>query len=307
MGSFSSAFRLRSEGRGKSYTRLRGLGESAMRIAYRGDWPARAWRRFPTACSVARVHHRVALLSPGATITRIGFVSDLHVGPTTPPALLARAFDALTRARIDVLLLGGDYVFLDATEEKAALLERLVREVGAEYNFFVMGNHDLWTRHTIIERALTRAGAVHLLNRSVRLPAPHDRVTIVGLDDPWTGDIDARAAMRDVARECAPIILCHSPDGLPFAASALAEADPDANAGGGTRALFVCGHTHGGHVSTPFGPVVVPGRVGKEFPSGLHRVRGIDLYVSRGVGGIEVPVRTYARPEVAIFDLVERD
>ena len=49
--------------------------------------------------------------------------------------------------------------------------------------------------------------------------------------------------------------------------------------------------------------VVVPGRVGKQYPSGLHDVDGVWLYVSRGVGGIEVPFRTFAKPEVVVLTL----
>jgi predicted MPP superfamily phosphohydrolase len=305
MGLFGTALRLRTQGRGKSYTRLRGLGESAMRVAYRGDWPARAWSRVPTSSRVARVHHRVPLLAPGSGITRVGFVSDLHLGPTTRTSVIEAAFAALDRSRVDVLLLGGDYVFLDATPAKADALAALVRDVRADYKFFVMGNHDLWTHHEMLERGLERAGATQLLNEAVTLPAPHGRLTIVGLDETWTGEIDADRALEDLPEGRAPLFLCHSPDGLPFATSALRRRDE--RAAEDPRALFVCGHTHGGHLSTPFGPVVVPGRVGKEHPSGMHRVDGVDLFVSRGIGGIEVPIRTYATPEIAVFDLVSRD
>lgn len=70
--------------------------------------------------------------------------------------------------------------------------------------------------------------------------------------------------------------------------------------------LFVCGHTHGGHIATPWGPPFVPGRMGKMYPHGLHLVEGVHLHVSRGVGGIELPVRAYAKPEVAVFELRAR-
>ena len=52
-------------------------------------------------------------------------------------------------------------------------------------------------------------------------------------------------------------------------------------------------------------PVVVPGPLGRTYSHGLHDHGGTALFVSRGIGGIEVPVRTWARPDVVIVDLVE--
>jgi predicted MPP superfamily phosphohydrolase len=69
-------------------------------------------------------------------------------------------------------------------------------------------------------------------------------------------------------------------------------------------ALLVCGHTHGGHIALPNRPLVVPGRVGQAYPCGLFDIGLLRLFVSRGVGGIEAPLRTYACPDVAIFELV---
>ncbi len=55
-----------------------------------------------------------------------------------------------------------------------------------------------------------------------------------------------------------------------------------------------------------WGPLVVPGRVGKKFPHGFRHAPPLHVHVSRGVGGIELPIRTFAAPEVAVFELVER-
>ena len=45
---------------------------------------------------------------------KIAFASDLHAGPTTHPSVLDEAFAALAAAEPDMVLLGGDYVFLSA-------------------------------------------------------------------------------------------------------------------------------------------------------------------------------------------------
>jgi predicted MPP superfamily phosphohydrolase len=249
----------------------------------------------------------VPILPPSAAAIRIGFISDIHIGPTTPNALIDAAAMELAAADLDVLLLGGDYVFLDATSAKADLLAALVEKIPAGRKFAVLGNHDLWTRHDLLERSLSCAGVELLTNQSASLTAPHAGVAIVGFDEPWTGSIDAPAALSgiDVAETQTLVMLCHSPDGLPFAERALAElSNPP-------PALFVCGHTHGGQIATAWGPVLIPGAVGKKYPHGFHEISAASsplyLHVSRGVGATELPIRSYAAPEVAVFDLVARE
>ena len=290
--------RLASEGRGTRYSPIRGIIESFLRLAYRQNWPALLWEMFPSSCRVECVKHTVKVLPRGASPLCIGFVSDIHIGPTTPVRLLRAAFAQLAEESLDILLLGGDYVFLDATEEKMDLLASLIRGVPAAQKFAVLGNHDLWTRHACIESSLSRAGATLLINDSVLLESPGGSIAIVGLDDPWTGKADAAFAMRNVGKPRIVVVLCHSPDGLPDAIQVI-QSLPSAPAG-----LYVCGHTHGGHIATPWGPLIVPGEVGKRFPHGFHHVPPLHVYVSRGVGGIEVPIRICAAPEVAVFQLL---
>jgi uncharacterized protein len=270
---------LRSRGRGKDYSLTRGLIETTLRAAYVGDWPARAWSRVTT--SVRRVD--VSLPSPSSL--RIGFVSDLHLGPTTPLATLENAFAILRDARLDVLALGGDYVFLDATRKKAELLARLISTVPARLKVAVLGNHDLWTEHALIEDALRGVGVRVLINESVDI----DDVSIVGVDDPWTGTLDADAALRH-AHKPTKIAIAHAPEALPSLA--------------GRVDAMICGHTHGGHIALPGGrPIVMAGKLGRRHPHGVHDVNGTRLIVSRGVGGIELPIRTYAQPDVVLLTL----
>jgi predicted MPP superfamily phosphohydrolase len=267
---------------------------------YRGDWPAKLWSAVPGSCDVDCVVHRLALLPPGEPDLRVGFISDVHLGPTTPSRLLDAAFGHLARARLDLLLLGGDYVYLDVTRAKARELAARVRAIPAARKVAVLGNHDLWSDHPLLEEELVRGGVVVLTNDSLALGAPHRGTRVVALDDPWTGHIDAPRAFEGARDADALLVLCHSPDGVPDAHEAVRRlpfAPP---------ALFVCGHTHGGHIATPWGPVVVPGRVGKRLHSGLHDLGALTVFVSRGVGGIEVAARTYARPDVAVFELTAR-
>jgi uncharacterized protein len=139
-----------------------------------------------------------------------------------------------------------------------------------------------------------------LVNDAVRLPPPHDDVAVVGLDDPLTSPrVEEKIALQEgfdaalarVADVPYKIALCHSPDGYPVVK------------GRGVR-LLLCGHTHGGHIALPgHRPLWMPSVHGRLWPFGRHEVDGLTVFVSRGVGGSLVPVRTYAPPDVALFTM----
>jgi hypothetical protein len=271
-------------------------------VLYAGGWAAWLWARFPGATRVALIEHTLTIpeREKGRPPLRIAFASDLHLGPTTPPEVLDAAFAHLRSVQPDVLALGGDYVFLGATKQRVHELQTRVTQVAAPVKLAVLGNHDFWARPERLEDALNEAGVRVLVNDSVRLPPPHDDVAVIGLDDPLTSRrIVDRIAMQEsvdaalarVADVPIKIALCHSPDGYPEVK------------GRGVQ-LLLCGHTHGGHIALPgHRPIWIPGPHGRLWPFGRHEVDGLTLFVSRGVGGSLVPMRTYAPPDVALFTI----
>jgi predicted MPP superfamily phosphohydrolase len=72
--------------------------------------------------------------------------------------------------------------------------------------------------------------------------------------------------------------------------------------------LYLCGHTHGGQICLPWwGALMTFSKFGKKYESGLYRVGETTLYVNRGLGMEQRPapqVRFWARPEIAVFDIV---
>jgi uncharacterized protein len=230
----------------------------------------------------------VDVASRRATL-RMVYVSDLHLGPTTAACTLENAFERIRALRPDVLLLGGDYVFMDATPQVCAELTRLVATVEGCAKFGVWGNHDLWTEHEAIGAARALGGVSMLVNERVRLEPPNDEVVLFGLDDPWTGCPDGSEVQ--FAPDEVGVVISHSPDGFPFVEHA-------------RPALMVCGHTHGGQIALPGGrPIVMSGKLGRRWPHGTHAVESTQIVVSRGVGGVELPVRAFAPPDVIAIDV----
>jgi len=291
--------KLKSSGRGGAFSAARGVAEAVQGIVYARRWPARVLDRFDAATRVRLIEHELVLSPKAAAVPgaapaqrpplRLAFASDFHIGPLTPPRLLDNAFRMLTDLAPDVLVLGGDYVFLEVTDAMARELTARVAAVPARTKLAVLGNHDLWTHNRLIEQALERAGCRVLVNDAARLPAPHDDFAIVGIDEPWTGAADGARAFA-AADAPIKIAVSHAPEGLPFVE-------------GRGASLLLCGHTHGGQIALPRGPVVVHGPLGRRWPSGLHRLGDMHLFVSRGLGNVDFPLRAYAPSDVSLFTL----
>jgi len=67
--------------------------------------------------------------------------------------------------------------------------------------------------------------------------------------------------------------------------------------------LMLCGHTHGGQIALPSGPVVVHGPLGRRWPAGFHDADGVPLFVSRGIGAVDLPLRAWAPSDVALLEI----
>jgi predicted MPP superfamily phosphohydrolase len=226
---------------------------------------------------------------PGHPPLKIAFASDFHAGPTTNPRVLEAACEALVSLRPDLLLLGGDFVTGRASyiQELAPLLATIPAPLG---RYGVWGNHDLRAHRNTLQRALEDAGVRMLHNEAVPLPAPHDDVSLIGIDDPICGKPAFPESGRPVK-----IVLMHAPDGL----LSIGENHFD---------LALCGHTHGGQIvfGREIRPYLPAGKLSRRYASGLFRTGARSeraLIVSNGIGCSTVPFRLGARSQVHLITL----
>lgn len=115
---------------------------------------------------------------------------------------------------------------------------------------------------------------------------------IAGVEDWYTGLLDAGAATAGLAPGTPRLMLCHNPDAAPMV-------DPHTESG-----LILSGHTHGGQIRLPgFGPLIVP-LIDRTRAAGSYKLAGgSSLYVSRGIGYLH-RVRFLCRPELVVHKLV---
>jgi uncharacterized protein len=280
----------------KRHRPIRHVTERVLNTLLLNGWVAGLSYRLGGHGRLGVARHEVAL-APAQHLPRplkIAFASDFHAGPTTHPALFAALTRELERERPDVLLLGGDYVSFDAANI-GALKEFLQAARAPLGTYAVLGNHDVWNGSAEVTAFLSASGAQVLVNRNVALPAPFERVSICGIDDPWTGAPSHASTFAGAGP--VRIYLMHSPDGL----------WRHEGAGAGQHfSLGFAGHTHGGQVVRRNGaPYKQPsGPYSRQYHHGRFEIAGNGpLFVSRGIGCAGVPLRVHADPELVICTL----
>lgn len=218
---------------------------------------------------------------------RIAFLTDTHITGMMRKRFYREVVAQALAFEPDVVLLGGDLVTF---ARDIPLMSEVLGELRARDGVFaILGNHDIWAGAPQIMELLTASGVTYVTNRSVMLTRGADRLPLVGIDEMYRGAPDVQRAFAGIGD--GPCIgISHHPDIIDLL-------------DGRRLDLLLCGHTHGGQIRFPFfGPVVVPSRHEGEYAAGFHRVRGVLMYVSRGVGAIP-PLRILCRPEVATFIL----
>lgn len=240
-------------------------------------------------------------LLQGFTIAQ---VSDLHVGPTIRQAYMQRMVAAVNALKADAIAITGDMV--DGSVKDLAPHMAPLRGLSARHGVYVAtGNHEYY------------AGALpwiaHLESLGLRVLINEHVVLRVGVGAGQTDEEDGArsvvlAGVTDFdaihfvpehrtdpfkAIEGAPshagvrVLLAHQPR----SAKEAEEAGFD---------LQLSGHTHGGQI-WPWGHLVV---LQQPFTAGLHRLRTMWVYVSRGTGYWGPPTRLGAPSEITLVRLV---
>ena len=233
-------------------------------------------------------------LPAGLDGLRILHLSDVHAGihmrRHQMEALVAQA-NAL---RPDLILQTGDMIDIDPAyvPDYVAAFRDLQAPLGV---VTCLGNHDHYTGVHEVVNGVREAGQVLVRDSTHIVERGGAALALVGIDDPedWRFD-DPQEREIEVAAHHAPpgafrILLAHRPGAFDGAAP---RGIP----------LTLSGHIHGGQI---YLPVIgwSAGRLITKYVMG-HFVQGnSQLYVSRGIGVVGVPIRIFVPPEVALLEL----
>ncbi|HEX8692522.1 MAG TPA: metallophosphoesterase [Longimicrobium sp.] len=271
----------------------RRLGWAAAGVAAAGALGAAyAFLVEPRWLQVTRTKIHARGLHPALEGFRVALLTDMHAGAGTPLSVVRRACRAAMDERPHLVALTGDFAADDAPGFRRVL--DALACLRAPYGVWaVPGNHD----HIVGIGKWHRDVAAHpvvedLTNRAVVLDVDGARLCVAGVDDFTEGDPSLDALPPPEERDFT-LLLAHDPDQAERARRGYDAVD-----------LVVSGHTHGGQVRLPFvGAVKNPAVRDDLYEEGLRRRPWTQVYVSRGVGTVHLPVRFLCRPEVAVLEL----
>jgi predicted MPP superfamily phosphohydrolase len=219
---------------------------------------------------------------------RIVHLSDFHYGPIVNPKHLERAIEAANDLRPDFIALTGDYISHDRSY--AAPCAELVGRLRARYGVFaVLGNHDHWTDAALIADLFRAEGITVLLNEGMRIDLKGESFWLAGVNDTMVGLEDLPLALAGSGEVEMKLLLAHNPIILRRAARAGVD-------------LVLSGHTHGGQV-TLRPEKTRSGRPRRRLLRGLGRRGNTQIYVTRGLGTVVLPIRYGCPPEVSVLEL----
>ena len=208
--------------------------------------------------------HRRAMpmrnLDPAFAGFRLVQISDLHYSPVVWSKYLSQFMDWINELEPDLVVVTGDLITggYRYADRVATILASLKTKHGVICTF---GNHDYSVygktfsgeakrRGIFLQKSLSKRGLIVLRNQVhfVTLPDAKTPMAIVGLDDEWSGHIDADAAFAGIDPNLPIICLNHNPANCRELI-------------GHPWQWMLSGHTHGRQVaSSPLGRRLYPKR-----------------------------------------------
>src|SRR6185436_8742413 len=134
-----------------------------------------------------------------------------------------------------------------------------------------------------------RSEGIHMLiNEGFRFATRRGSFWLAGVDDYMVGKTDVPAALRGSFPDEMKLLLAHNP--IIFREAARVGVD-----------LTLSGHTHGGQIKIRDDEKrLLPKR---KLKAGLHRRRNSQIYITRGIGTVVVPMRYQCPPEISLLEL----
>jgi predicted MPP superfamily phosphohydrolase len=239
---------------------------------------------------VENVTVRLARLPKKFDGFRIVQLSDIHHSPYTDIKHIMRAFNQANELAPDIIALTGDYISHD--DSYIPPVVEAMGKLRAKHGVYaVMGNHDHWTNGTLISDMMKNEGIRVLNNEGFRLEYNGASIWLAGVDDLLVGLTDLPAALKGSHKKEMKLLLAHNPSIIRMAEPARID-------------LMLSGHTHGGQIRLreTKESILFPRRQ-RRLSSGLHRRGETQIYITRGIGTVVLPMRYGCPPEVSVIEL----
>ncbi len=218
---------------------------------------------------------------------RLAHLSDIHHSPFTEIKHIENAVEVANELAPDVCVLTGDYVSHES--EYVAPMADVLGKLESEFGIHAcLGNHDHWTDAELVTHLLRGEDINVLVNEGFRFEAKGASFWLCGVDDHMAGKTDLPSALHGSFADEMKLLLAHNPAILRQAV----KHDVD---------VMFSGHTHGGQVKIREKEKKV--LANRRLTSGLHKRKNTQIYITRGIGTVVLPVRYQCPPEVSLIEL----
>lgn len=233
-------------------------------------------------------------LPPGLDGLKILHLSDVHAGIHMRLEKMQRLVAQANALAPDLILQTGDMI--DISPSFIPDYVRAFRELSAPLGVITgLGNHDHYTGAAEVSKGVQDAGQTLVRSGHHLIERNGATLAILGVDDPldWRFDDPQAAEVSRVYREAPPdafkLLMAHRPGA--WDAAKLHNIP-----------LTLSGHIHGGQF---YLPVVgwSAGRLITKYVMGHFQDGASQLYVSRGIGVVGVPIRVFVPPEMELLEL----
>lgn len=237
----------------------------------------------------------------GKTIT---FLSDIHSGPFMGLRELKKIVAIVNGLQSDIIVIPGDFV--TSEPEEVHPFADAMAGLRAPFGVYACtGNHDFYAGVDKVSRGVENIGFRLLRNENTAITIDGQSLWLIGVDDNDSKTISQyvegkpaphiEAAWRGVPENAASILLCHKPYQF--------EDFAKTNVG-----LVLAGHTHGGQiVLARFGQSAIAfSTLASHYVNGLylpHSNSKTQMYISRGIGVVGIPIRLNCPPEITKITL----
>jgi predicted MPP superfamily phosphohydrolase len=233
-------------------------------------------------------------LPPAFDGLRLLHLTDLHAGIHMEREKMVQIVAQANALGADLILHTGDMI--DISPSYIPDYVRAFRDLEAPLGVITtIGNHDYYTGERQVITGVRDTGSVFLRNEVHVIERGGATLALLGIDDPqnWMHD-DPQAAVVDLTLRRTPpdafkILLAHRPGAFDSAAP---RGIP----------LTLSGHIHGGQFALPLLGISAGSLITK-YVMGRFEKQGCQLYVSRGIGVVGVPIRVFVPPEIALLEL----
>ncbi len=235
---------------------------------------------------------------------KIAFISDIKYHGFMKKERLSTMMETLETAGADIVIFGGD-VFTSFEEQKpdsqtvreiTSLLQNIKAPLG---KFAVLGDEDLVSKEAKqkVTTILYNSDFEIITNKKLQIRnGSKDSITLIGLDSMINGNPNVSKPFDNISSDEFNIMVTRCPDIINNNEINTKYLD-----------IILSGHSLGGQIYLPLIGALQKSEGADTYSHGKYSINETKLYVSNGLGTVNMDMRLFARPQILIFRLVHEN